>query len=822
MKKNSITDKNDNIQNLGMFNKYAQILTCINGLGVKTFSYLIPDGLKAEIKTGQPVLVPFGKMGLVNAFVTGFSNYLPENIKAKSITAILDDKPLFDIDYLKFLEWVSSYYYCDIQTVLECAIPMKFLKQSKRLALKNENVRAENETEQKILDNLDTRKTIPVSTLLKRTKFSPSKFYSALHKLKKRSAVQVLNVLDEAAQKHRTEKYIKFIKKENAASRQLEILELLENRGEQLLIDFEKAAKTTRATVKKLVEKGFVEILERDIYRNPLDIFRCKTLEQFPSLSEEQQIAYEKIIKNLKTTETILLHGVTSSGKTEVYFRVIQNVLEQGKNVLFLAPEIAIASMLTNRIARRFGVDSVALWHSGISEGEKYDVWNKIQNNEIRILAGARSAVFAPLKNIGAIIIDEEHESSFKQTTPSPRYNAKDVAKKLAELNGCPLILGSATPDVSSYYRALNSGNLIEMKKRYNDYKLADVYVIDMREEIFRKNHGLFSRQLVSAIQKNLEEKKQTLLLMNRRGFSLYTRCLACGEVIKCSKCDIPMVYHSETETLKCHYCNEETPLPQTCPECGSDALRNCGTGVQKVEAAARKLFSGAVIERLDSDTLTRKNRHIEILNDFSNGKIDILIGTQMIAKGLDNPNVTLVGVINADGSFSLPDFRSCERGFQLLTQVAGRAGRSEHKGSVYFQTLNPEFFALETAQKQDYMSFYKTEIEARELFDYPPFSKIIRIVLSSVNRYRAEKSAQEIAMRLRALITKHNLTEPVAVLGAAQCIIERLQNNYRFQIIVKNKLEERGHRFVTGFLSSIKLPPDIKMTVDVDPLDIL
>ena len=804
-----------------MFHKYAQILTCISGIGVKTFSYEIPEILKDVIKIGQPVLVPFGRMGLINAFVTGFSNYLPEEIKAKPVAEILDEKPLFDLKYLQFLEWVSSYYLADIRSVLECAIPMKFLKQSKRLVQKVGNVNPENDIEAGILSNIGNT-SVPVSVLLKRTKLPSSKFYTVLRKLKNRGAVDVQNILDESSQKQQIEKFIKFKTKDGAAARQLEILNSLEKAGEVRLIDFEKEVKTTRATIKKLAEAGFAEIIERDVYRNPLDIFKTASPEPFPELSDEQKQAYEKIVEKLGTSETLLLHGVTSSGKTEVYFNVIKKVIEAGKNVLFLAPEIALASMLTKRIAKRFGTEKVAIWHSNISDGEKYDVWNKIQNNEIRILAGARSAVFAPLKNIGAIIIDEEHESSYKQTTPSPRYNAKDVAQKLAQLNECPIILGSATPDVSVYYRAKNTGNLVEMKNRYNNYELANVHVIDMREEAYRKNHGIFSRPLVTAIEENLKAKKQTLLLMNRRGFSKYTQCLACGEVIQCSKCAIPLVFHSQTQTLKCHYCNEETAMPQVCPKCGSDALRNCGTGVQKVEIIAQKLFPDARIERLDSDSLAKKNRHIEILNDFSNGNIDILIGTQMIAKGLDNPNVTLVGVINADGSFNIPDFRSCERGFQLLTQVAGRAGRSELKGSVYFQTFNPEFFALETAKEQDYISFYKTEIEAREMFDYPPFSKIIRVVLSSENQYRAERSAEEIAMRLRDVISNRNWTEPIAVLGAGQCVLERIQNNYRYQIIIKNKLEDRGHRFIAGFLQSIKLPPDIKMVVDVDPLDIL
>lgn len=746
-----IIDANNNTKNEGMLNKYALVLTCIGGLGVRTFSYIIPEHLKPIIKVGQAVLVPFGRQGLVNAFVVGFSDYLPEEIRAKSINSVLDETQLFDLEYLKFLEWVSQYYFCTIQNALECAVPLKFL---------------------------------------------------SMH--------------------GQAEKFVTFKSYEGATKRQTQILEKLEKSGTIRLIDFEKDAKTTRATIKKLEDSGNLEIIEEQRIRNPLDIFNVEELEEFPQLSDEQESVYKEIEKRLGAYDDILLHGVTSSGKTEVYFKAIKKVLDEGKNVLFLAPEIALASQLTKRLARRFGTDKTAIWHSSISEGEKYDVWQKIKNGEIRVLAGARSAVFAPLKNIGLIIIDEEHESAYKQSMPAPRYDAKKVAQKLAELNNAPLLLGSATPDVNSYYTALNSGNLLELKKRFNDYPLAKVKVIDMREEHFRSNHGVFSRPLVKAVQENLRDKKQTIILMNRRGFSTYTQCLACGEVIDCPKCAIPLIFHSETQTMKCHYCDHETELPTECPNCGSETLKNSGTGVQRVELIAQKLFPDCRIERLDSDSLAKKNRHIEILDDFSKGKIDILIGTQMIAKGLDNPNVTLVGVINADNSFNLPDFRSCERGFQLLTQVAGRAGRGNDPGRVFFQTFNPEFFALENAKEQDYMSFYKTEIEAREHFDYPPFSRIVRIILSSSNQFRAEKSSMEIAMRLREIVDKQNLTEPIAILGASPCVIERLQGLYRFQIMVKNKLGEKGHNFILSFLSNIKMPADIKMTVDVDPIDIL
>ena len=412
-------------QQEGMLNKYALVLTSIKGIGVKTFSYLIPEDMKPVIKVGQPVSVPFGRMGLINAYIVGFSNYLPEGIKAKNISKILDYTPIFDIKYLKFLEWVADYYFCSIQNVLECAVPVKFLS---------------------------------------------------------------------GMQKEQTEKFIEFKTFDNATKRQIEILKILQETGKTKLINFEKQVKTTRATLNKLVNLGCAQITEKQLFRNPLEIFKQQELEPFPELLEEQQNAYNEIEKRLGSYNNILLHGVTSSGKTEVYFAAIKKVLEQGKNVLFLAPEIALASVLTQRMARRFGIEKTAIWHSSISDGEKFDVWNKIKNNKIRILAGARSAVFAPLKNIGLIIIDEEHDSSYKQTMPVPRYDAKKVAQKLAELNNCPVVSGSATPDINTYYYAKNSGNLIEMKKRYNDYPLAKVRVIDMREERFRANNGIFSR----------------------------------------------------------------------------------------------------------------------------------------------------------------------------------------------------------------------------------------------------------------------------------------------------------------------------------------
>lgn len=768
--------------------KYASALVNIKGLGVKTFSYLIPDEMKDKIQIGQAILVPFGRQGLINAFCVGFSDYVAGDFKVKKISKILDETPLFSIDYLKLLEWVANYYCCDLVTVLNAAIPMKLIEKASK-----------------------------------------------------------------------TETLIEFEKYDGATKRQEEILKLLEKSGKMPLILFEKYAKTTRNTIKKLETLGCVKLYQEELYRNPLDILQITQREPLFELSGDQKKVYEGIkrcidakmqrceveiadsgdVDTSTQPETncasepsslcasishpeILLHGVTASGKTEVYFKLIDDTIKSGKNVLFLAPEIALASQLTKRLAKKFGTEDVAIWHSSISDGERYDVWQKLYKDEIKILAGARSAVFAPLKNIGLIIIDEEHEGAYKQTTPAPRYDARVVARKLAEFHNCPLLLGSATPDISTYYRAMNTGNLFELKKRYNDAKVPPVVVINMQEYGRAAYRSVISKPMQVEIRETLDQGKQVILLINRRGFSTYTQCQACGHVIECPNCAIPMIWHAKDQMLKCHYCNHAEYFPDVCPECGSDAFKNSGTGTQKIEQYIKELFPENNVERIDSDILVRKGDHIRLLEKFQRGDIDILVGTQMIAKGLDNPNVTLVGVISADASFNLPDFRASERGFQLLTQVAGRAGRGEFAGKVLFQTYNPDFYALESAKSQNYGEFYTAEIAAREEFDYPPFSQIIRLILSSQNGFRAEKSAQEIAMRLSLMVEKFGISERIEVLGPTPCVIERINSQYRFQILIKNKMGEKGHQFVSSFMNKIIMPKDIRLAIDVDPLDIL
>lgn len=753
-------DKDNKSTNQGISGKYALCLVDVNNLGTRTFSYLIPDSMREEIKIGQAVLVPFGnrKQNII-AFVAGFSDYLQDGIKAKEIVKIIDRRAVFSLDYLKMLDWIANYYCCDINVVMQAAIPMKFLKEN--------------------------------AQDIKKEKF---------------------------------EKYILFKTKEKASQRQLEILEKLEKSGGTTLIKFEKEVKTTRATIMKMQKAGFVEIMEKPIYRDPLSVFKNHKQDDFPELSEEQQKAFDGIVKKMDSGQTapILLNGVTGSGKTEIYFRAIKKVLDEDRNILFLAPEIALASQLTLRLIKRFNPDEIAIWHSSISEGEKYDVWNKLRRNQIRIIIGARSAIFAPLTNIGLVVIDEEHENTYKQTSPAPRYDARTVALKICELHNASLITGSATPDIGSYFKAVSTDNLITLNNRFNNTGLAKVTVVDMREEFYRETRSIFSNLMINSVNETLREKKQVILLMNRRGFYTSVQCRTCGELVKCPKCDIPMIYHNSDKTLKCHWCNSIQKLPDKCPKCGSSELNMSGMGTQRVESIAAKLFPDARIERIDSDVLSSKYKYIDILDKFQNGEIDILIGTQMIAKGLDNPNVVLVGVLDADISFTFPDYRSGERGFQLLMQVAGRAGRGDFDGKVIFQTYNPELYVIKNAKEQNYLNFYKNEIMRREVFNYPPFCQVIKLVVSSTDDNRAAVCAGEIAEKFKERIDKLGVSEYIELNGSMKCIMSKINSEYRYQIVIKNKMNKKGQYLISAFIKSISAAKDIKLIIDIDPVDII
>lgn len=801
--------------------KFAQvIISNVKGLGSRPFTYAVPEDLENAVKIGSPVSVPFGNSGSVNGFVTGFVETPDEGFKIKEIEEIIDEEFSFEPEFMRLFMYVSKYYVCDLNTVIQNVFPSKlfgkYRKEVKLLTL-SENL---NETEKEVCKTLSKEKFLVLNGCIKKSKLPRSKFLTALRSLKNKNNVEIRTVKTDTV-KTKTKNYVRFVNENGAKGRSAEILTLLKNKKECLVSEFVKEAKTTYATLKKLEKSGNVAVFEQTTYRNPLNVYKDLPQTNFPTLNEAQQKAYEFIkqkIKN-KEKEPILLHGITASGKTEVYFALINDILKKGKNILFLAPEIAITSMLTKKTAQRFGMENVALWHSKISEGEKHDIREKMKNNEIKILIGARSAVFAPLKNIGLIIIDEEHEDSYKQSAPEPFYNACEVAKILSAIHGATLVKGSATPDVCSFYDAKKANTLVQIKKRFNGQPLAKVEVVNMAEEFSSKGQKIFSRYLIEAINDTLSNKKQVLLLMNRLGYSTTVQCQNCGTPVVCPNCELPLTWHKSDKILKCHKCDYSSTFPAKCNVCGSSEFKFFGSGTEKISEIASKLFPEAIIARMDSQSMTGKNTHSELLRDFEEGKIDILIGTQMSAKGLDNPNVTLVGALNTDTSFAFPDYRCEERGFQLLTQLAGRAGRGNFPARIIFQTFNPEFFTFRAAQNQNYEKFYEREISLRKEFKLPPFCRTVNIVFSGENLSSVQACANDVAEKFREFTLKNSAN--MAISKPEPCFFEKINNRYRYYLLLKNFDGKRGHSMISFFFGKVS-SKSVKILIDTSPRDFL
>ena len=539
--------------------------------------------------------------------------------------------------------------------------------------------------------------------------------------------------------------------------------------------------------------------------------------------TEGQTRALEKIYKSLdeKRHEIFLLHGVTGSGKTEVYLQAMERTLDAGRQGIILVPEISLTPQTVSRFMNRFGKDAVAVIHSKLTPQQRSVEYRKIESGSVRLVIGARSAIFAPFKDIGLIVIDEEHETSYK-SDKSPKYDAIEVAVKRAMAHGAAVVLGSATPSVQDYYRCSKGlFTLLELPARYNDVPLPEVSVVDMVDELKHGNRSLFSKELADDMAGCLDKKKQIILFLNRRGYAAYVSCRDCGSVVKCPECGISMTYHKDAGALICHYCGRKTAVPKVCPECGSKVIGRFGAGTQQLEEKCRELFPEASVERLDLDTVSRKGTLESVLSRFAAGRTDILIGTQLIAKGLDFSNVGLVGIISADVTLNIPDFRSSERSFQLITQAAGRAGRGDERGKVVIQTCQPGHPALVSASKQDYVQFYESELALRKAVGYPPFSDIFQIVISDEDPVKAEKSAEKCAEWLRT-----NGAAGLAVLGPAVSPINSIAGKHRFQILVKSPAGMRREisrtilqlrKFFTEDRTSAEL-----MTTDINPYSFL
>ena len=583
---------------------------------------------------------------------------------------------------------------------------------------------------------------------------------------------------------------------------QEKILELLK---ENKKVKKEVLNKISVSSVNALLKKNILLEEKEENYRyNLINEEKIKF-----NLNEEQQKVYKEIFNFINTNETFLLYGVTGSGKTNVYMKVIEDVIKNNKTAILLVPEISLTPQIIKRFTSYFS--NIAVLHSGLSDGEKYDEWRKINEGKVNIVIGARSAIFAPLKNIGVIIIDEEHSQTYKQEN-NPRYNAIDIAKERCKYHNCPLILGSATPSLESFARAKKGVyKLLELKNRYNNNSLPKVEIIDMNKE-FKKASGYFSNTLIDQIKETLERNEQVILFLNRRGYSSFLTCSSCGYVEKCPNCDISLTYHKSSNMLRCHYCGYATKRKKLCPKC-QEEFKDYGIGTEKVEEELKSLIKDAKIIRMDVDTTTTKNAHAKIINSFLEEKYNILIGTQMIAKGLDFPNVTLVGVLNADIGLNFPDFRSSETTFSLLNQVLGRSGRGNKEGKVLIQTFNPEHYAIAYTKNHDYLGFYNEEMKIRKILKYPPYYYICSIKIISKDYNLASKSSYDVVNYL-----KQNIKNEI-ILGPSVCNVFKLNNNYRFQIIIKYKDVNNILEYLTNIEHHYFNKKDIKVEIDFNPL---
>jgi len=728
----------------------------------RIFDYNIPKDLENKVKIGSRIFVPFGRS---KALEEGFVINIKEKseYKIKDIAGVQKDE--LTEENIELAKWMANRYFCNISECIKLMLP------------------AGNKT--KNTTNRTKEKTINVIYL-------------------KKEKQEILFDIENNIKSDKQKKALEF---------------LLDNEGSTVQ-DVEIFTDISRAVLKTLEKNGYIEFVEKKIERNPFinkNITPTNNLE----LNKEQQFAFDEINESIQNNEykQFLLYGITGSGKTEIYLQVIEKVLEKEKTAILLVPEISLTPQIVDRFIARFGEEKIAILHSKLSLGERFDQWNKIKQAKAKIVIGARSAIFAPVENLGVVIIDEEHDSSYKSEM-TPRYNAKDIAEYLAKQKNVPLILGSATPDIVTYNKSVNEDiELLKLTKRANDANLPKIEVVDLKQELINGNRSMLSVSLYKSILENLNNKKQTILFLNRRGYSTFIMCRECGYTSKCKNCNISLTYHMKENRLKCHYCGYEENPVTVCPECKSTKIRYFGTGTQKLEAEIKKIFPQATTIRMDVDTVSKKNSHENILNTFKNDKIDILIGTQMIVKGHHFPNVTLVGVIAADTSMNIDDYRADERTFDLLVQVAGRAGREKEEGKVIIQTYNPESFPIECAKIQDYEKFYETEIILRKQLKYPPFCDIISLNVSGENEQTVRTTIEELYKKLKMYFENQNIN----ILPPMPCPIDKIKNKHRWRIIIKCIFDEYIINGLNKILEDI-YSNDKKtgINIDVNPTSML
>ncbi|MCZ2258838.1 primosomal protein N' [Sporosarcina sp. G11-34] len=787
----------------------------------RPFDYIVPQVIESIIEPGVRVKVPFGRRNVLG-YVTRLKNESELEIdKLKEIDELIDLEPVLSKELLELSKWLAvqtlSYEIDALQVMLPAAMRAKYEK----FIVVNEPEQIESEDFSRFIAG---RKRVSMKEAIE---------FDFLRVLKKYAAEGIITVDTTVGQKTavKKERMIRIGKKSELqrileslhvnARKQTELIQwMIENEGQTLRAkQLFELTNIQPSVLKAVIERGAAIEEYVEVYREP-EAPGMKDVAIPEQLTDEQQVALAQLSTSIKSgkAETFLLHGVTGSGKTEVYLRSIQEVLAKGQDAIVLVPEISLTPQMTSRFKARFG-PLVAVMHSALSAGEKYDEWRKIHRGEVKVVVGARSAIFAPFENVGIIILDEEHESTYKQED-TPRYHARDVAIRRAEYYGCPVILGSATPSLESYARASKGVyTLLTLMKRARNQQLPEVNIVDMREELRTGNRSMFSVPLAEAIRKRLEANEQIVLFLNKRGFSAFVLCRDCGTVVECPNCDISLTYHRAHERLKCHYCGHEENVPLACPECTSEHIRFFGTGTQKVEEEIAKLFPVARVLRMDVDTTRQKGSHERLLRQFSEGKADILLGTQMIAKGLDFPNITLVGVLAADTTLHLADFRAAEKTFQLMTQVSGRAGRHDLPGEVFIQTYTPDHYAIELAKEQHYEPFYKHEMLARRQFGYPPFYFVTLVQFSHEDLLKVADFAEKGARYL-----KENLSQETVIIGPTAAAISRVNNRYRYQCLLKYKKEPKLTEALQQLIKLYKtnwMKSGLVMTVDVEPTSI-
>ena len=856
---------------------YANVIVDIqaNELKDRLFTYEIPEEMASEAFIGAHVLVPFGPSAAVGGLILGLSETFDGQIKTmKQIDEVVDAEPLFDKEYVEFLYWVADYYCARIADVISAAIPANFSPRLKRIVtLVNPDrtpeilTRAIDPMVRVILSTLDGAKkhALSLKTVKQKCKripgFNGANFVRAINNLRVEGVIKT-GEEKTSGTSARMALAVTWTGAEPTTSKQKEIVAVLKKEGGQMLLkDLLSAAATTRDTIKKLTATDLLETFEVEDIRDPLAYLTDnQAVQESPfQLTDEQNAAYETLSKAMdqcfdehalfespastvtsesssqlsSTLTPWLLHGVTGSGKTEIYLRLIEKTIKLKRTAILLVPEISLTPQSARRLTERFGT-MVAIWHSALSDGERFDTWRKLRMGEVRILLGARSAILASMPDLGLIILDEEHDSSYKQTTPSPRYSAKELAVERAKRSGALVVFGSATPDIVAYRAAKKADHYVQLTNRVHKQAMPKVQIVDMRQEFQAGNRSIFSQLLLDRLANTLKKNEQAILLMNRRGYASHVFCRACGHVARCKNCSVSLVFHQSATKganakedyarghLACHHCGYRCKSIFECPACRSPFIRQLGLGTQRVELEVKELFPSAKVLRLDSDIATRRGSHEEILQEFAQGKADVLIGTQMVAKGLDIANVTLVGVVTADAAFNMPDYRSTERGFQLLTQVSGRTGRGDKAGDVVWQTYNTEMPVLAWAKTHDFTLFAEEELKARESFNYPPFSQLIRIVVAGAVASDVERSCDQLAESIGNYLADEFSESAIQILGPAPCLLEKLRGQFRYHLLIKNFAGCLGHEALTSFLRERRMPEGIVMAVDVDALDLL